>query len=143
MSNGWNFQIINPPAAALASHAIITIASLSAKITPPSIRSFVQATITAASLGTIAVLGTTRLRLLYYPFSEQSYELGVALREAIQMYEQLRLEGAAWLGIVATQQGALRRDHPLLLAHFERTSHPYKRDPKWVIYSIIPADKKN
>jgi len=192
MSNGWNFQIINPPAAALASHAIITIASLSAKITPPSIRSFVQATITAASLGTIAVLGTTRLRLLYYPFSEQSYELGVALREAsqsrdlvvtmandlgnpiaiyysqrrgwpfpppspsrnfielpaddsesIQMFEQLRLEGAAWLGIVATQQGALRREHPLLLAHFERTSHPYKRDPKWVIYSIIPADKKN
>jgi hypothetical protein len=192
MSNGWNFQIINPPAAALAGHAIITIASFIAKITPTSVRSLLKVTIIAASLATIAVLGATRLRLLYYPFSEESYELGLALRqvsqpqdlvvtmandlgnpiaiyysqrrgwpfppptpgrdfvelpaddgESIQMFEELRAKEAAWLGIVAAQQGVLRREHPLLLAHFERASRLYRRDPKWRIYSIIPGDKKN
>ncbi|OLE97614.1 MAG: hypothetical protein AUG75_06170 [Cyanobacteria bacterium 13_1_20CM_4_61_6] len=192
MSNGWNFQIINPPAAALAGHAIITIASFIAKITPTSVRSLLKVAIIASSLATIGVLGTKRLRLLYYPFSEQGYELGLALRqvsqprdlvvtiandlgnpiviyysqrrgwpfppptpsrdfvelpaddrESIQMFEELRAKGAAWLGIVAAQQGVLRREHPLLLAHFEHTSPLYRRDPKWHIYSIIPGDKKN
>jgi len=192
MSNGWNFQIINPPAAALASHAIITIASLIAKITPASIRSLLKATMIAMSLAAIGLLGATRLRLLYHPFSEQSYELGLALRDAsrprdlvvtmandlgnpiaiyysrrrgwpfppptadrdiiklpaddsesIQMFEQLRAQGAAWLGIVAAQQAFLRREHPLLLAHFERTCRLYRRDPEWAIYSIIAEDKEN
>ena len=46
-------------------------------------------------------------------------------------------------GIVAAQHAKLRQKHPLLLAHFERTSRLYQRDPKWRIYSIIPGDKKN
>ena len=191
-SNGWNFQIINPPAAALASHAIITIASSIAGITAASIRPILKTTIISASLATIALLGAMRLRLLYYPFSQESYELGLALREvsrprdlvvtmpndlgnpiaiyysrrrgwpfpppmtdrdfvelpaddseSIQMFEQLRGQGATWFGIVAAQQGFLRRQHPLLLAHFERTCRLYRRDPKWLIYSMIPEDKKN
>jgi hypothetical protein len=59
------------------------------------------------------------------------------------MFEQLRAQGATWFGIVAAQQGFLRREHPLLLAHFERTCRLYRRDPKWLIYSMIPEDKKN
>jgi hypothetical protein len=192
VSNMWNFEIINPPAAALASHAIITIASFVTKVTPAFIRSLLKATIIAVSLATIALLGATRLTRWYYPYAEHSYELGLALRdvsqprdlvvtiasnlgnpiaiyysqrrgwpfppptptrdiielppddsESIELFEQLRLEGAKWLGIVATQQGFLRRKHPLLLAHFERTCRLYRRDPKWTIYSIMAEDKEN
>ena len=192
VSNMWNFEIINPPAAALASHMIITIASFVTKVTPAPIRSLLKTTIIAVSLATIALLGATRLRRWYYPYSEQSYELGLALRdvsrprdlvvtipnnlgnpiaiyysrrrgwpfppptpvrdiielppddnESIQMFEQLRIQGATWLGIVAAQQGFLQREHPLLLAHFERSSRLYRRDPNWVIYSIMAEDKEN
>ena len=192
VSNVWNFEIINPAAAALASHAVITIALFTTKITPAFIRSLLKATIVAVSLATIAVFGARLLERLYYPYSKQSYELGLALREAshprdlvvtipnnlgnpiaiyysrrrgwpfppptpvrdiielprddsesIQMFEQLRIQGATWLGIVAAQQGFLRREHPLLMAHFERSSRLYRRDPKWVIYSILPENKKN
>jgi hypothetical protein len=192
VSNVWNLEIINPPAAALASHAIITIASLITKITPAPKRSLLKATIIAMSLATITLFAARLLRVLYYPSSEQSYELGLALRDAshprdlvvtipnnlgnpiaiyysrrrgwpfppptpvrdiielpaddsesIQMFEQLRIQGATWLGIVAAQQGFLRREHPLLLAHFERTCRLYRRDLKWVIYFILPENKKN
>jgi Dolichyl-phosphate-mannose-protein mannosyltransferase len=192
VSNVWNFEIINPAAAALASHAVITIALFITKITPSFIRSFLKATIVAVSLATIAVFGGRLLERLYHPYSKQSYELGLALRaashprdlvvtipnnlgnpiaiyysrrrgwpfppptpvrdiielppddnESIQMFEQLRIQGATWLGIVAAQQGFLQREHPFLLAHFERSSRLYRRDPKWVIYSILPENKKN
>jgi hypothetical protein len=63
--------------------------------------------------------------------------------ESIQAFEELRSEGATWLGIVAAQHVKLWQKHPLLLAHFERTSRLYRRDPKWRIYFIIPGDKKN
>jgi 4-amino-4-deoxy-L-arabinose transferase-like glycosyltransferase len=64
-------------------------------------------------------------------------------RESIQTFEKLRAGGAAWLGIVAPQQTRLRREHPLLLAHFERTCRLYERSPKWFIYSIKPGAPKN
>jgi len=148
--------------------------------------------IIAASLILIAVLGTIRLKRVYYPAAKHDYELGLALRqvsqphdlvvtmatilgdpiviyyshrrgwlfpppspsrdfielpeddsESIRAFEELRAEGARWLGIVAAQHAKLRQKHPLLLAHFERTSRLYRRDPKWRIYSIIPGDKKN
>jgi hypothetical protein len=188
--NMYNFEIINPPAAALASHAIITTASVVTKVTPASVRSLLKATVIAVCLATIALLGATRLRRWYYPYLEQSYELGLALRdvsqprdlvvtipynlgnpiaiyysgrrgwpfpppnptrdfiemspddsESIELFEQLRLQGATWLGIVATQETTLRQKHPLLVAHFEQTCCLYRRDPKWVIYRILPAGK--
>jgi hypothetical protein len=64
-------------------------------------------------------------------------------RESIQTFEKLRARGAAWLGIVGPQQMRLRREHPLLLAHFERTCCLYQRNPKWFIYSIIPSAPGN
>jgi 4-amino-4-deoxy-L-arabinose transferase-like glycosyltransferase len=64
-------------------------------------------------------------------------------RESIQTFEKLRARGAAWLGIVAPQQAKLKRDHPVLLAHFQRTCCLYQRNPKWFIYSIIPSAPGN
>jgi hypothetical protein len=63
--------------------------------------------------------------------------------ESIRMFEELRAEGAVWLGIVGPQQTRLRREHPLLLAHFERTCRLYQRSPKWFIYSIKPGAPRN
>jgi len=192
VSNVWNLEIINPPAAALASHAILTMASGTTKIKSASIKSLLKTVVLMMSLATIAFFGARLLRILYLPYAEQSYELGLALREAsqpqnfvitipndlgnpvaiyysrrrgwpfppptqdrdiielpaedgesIQMFEDLRTQGAAWLGIVAAQQALLRRRHPSLLTHFERSSRLYRSDPKWVIYSIIPANKQH
>ena len=191
VSNPWNFHIIDPAAAALSSCAIIAISSFVAKTVRPSGGVLIKKGIIAASLILIAVLGTIRLKKVYYPAAEHDYELGLALRqvsqphdlvvtmatvlgdpiviyysqrrgwlfpppspsrdfielpeddsESIRAFEDLRVEGARWLGIVAAQHAKLRQKHPLLLAHFERTSRLYRRDPKWRIYSIIPGDKK-
>ena len=70
-------------------------------------------------------------------------ELPADDRESIQMFEELRTEGAVWLGIVAAQQAKLERDHPLLLAHFQRVCRLYQRNPKWFIYSIKPGTPRN
>jgi hypothetical protein len=185
VSNVWNLEIINPAAAALASHAIITIAFLVSKITPAAMRPVIRPAIVGVSLAAIAVFGAMLLKKLYYPYANQSYEMGRALREvsqprdlvvtiatdlgnpiaiyysrrrgwpfppptptrdiielppddneSIQMFEQLRMQGATWLGIVATQQVSLNRTHPLLLAHFERTCRVHWRDSKWTIYFV-------
>jgi hypothetical protein len=45
------------------------------------------------------------------------------------------------LGIVAPQQAKLKRGHPVLLAHFQRTCRLYQHDPKWFIYSILPGQQ--
>jgi hypothetical protein len=63
-------------------------------------------------------------------------------RESIQMFEGLRARGAVWLGIVAPQQAKLKRGHPVLLAHFQRTCRLYQHDPKWFIYSIQARQTK-
>jgi len=63
--------------------------------------------------------------------------------ESIWAFEELRTEGARWLGIVAAQHAKLRQKHPLLLAHFQQVCRLYQRNPKWVIYSISPGDKRN
>jgi hypothetical protein len=60
-------------------------------------------------------------------------------RESIKMFEQLRAEGARWLGIVAPQHARLKRQHPLLVSHFERTCRVVRSDRKCVVYSIMPA----
>ena len=192
VDNPWNFHIIDPAAAALSSYAIITISSLIAKMVRPSAEVLVKQGIIAASLILIGVLGTMRLKRVYYPAAKNDYELGLALRqvsqphdlvvtmatvlgdpiviyyshrrgwlfpppspsrdfielpeddgESIRAFEELRTEGARWFGIVAAQHKKLQQKHPLLLAHFERTSHLYRCDPRWRIYFIIPGDKKN
>jgi hypothetical protein len=61
-------------------------------------------------------------------------------RESIKMFEQLRAEGARWLGIVAPQRARLKRRHPLLLAHFERTCRLVRTDRNCSIYSMMPEE---
>lgn len=61
-------------------------------------------------------------------------------RESIKMFEQLRAEGARWLGIVAPQRARLKRRHPLLLAHFERTCRLVRTDRNCSIYSMMPVE---
>jgi hypothetical protein len=63
--------------------------------------------------------------------------------ESIRMFEELRAEGAVWLGMVASQQAKLKRDHPVLLAHFQRTCRLHQRNPKWFIYFIKPSAPGN
>ena len=63
--------------------------------------------------------------------------------ESIRMFDKLRAQGAAWLAMVASQQAELKRDHPLLLAHFQRTCRLDQRNPKWFIYSINPGAPRN
>ena len=60
-------------------------------------------------------------------------------KESIQVFEELRAEGAVWLGIVAAQHAELQQKHPLLLAHFQRASRLCQHNPEWVIYSILPG----
>ena len=187
--NPQNFHIINPAAAAVSSDAIMTIASFFARIVRSSSRVVVRTREIAVSLIIIAVSGTIALIRMCYPYANQGYELGLALRrvsqprdlvvtmanvlgdpiviyysqrhgwlfppppvvdvtelpeddrESIQMFEGLRARGAVWLGIVAPQQAKLKRDHPILLAHFQRTCRLYQHDPKWFIYSILPGQQ--
>jgi hypothetical protein len=63
--------------------------------------------------------------------------------ESIRAFEELRAEGARWFGIVAAQHAKLRQKHPLLLAHFQRNSRLYQRNPKWFIYAILPGAPRN
>ena len=189
--NPQNFHIINPAAAAVSSDAIMTIGSVFARIVRSSSRALVRRRVIAVSLIIITVSGTIALIRMCYPYAQQGYELGLALRqvsqprdlvitmanvlgdpiviyysqrrgwlfpppptvdvtelpaddrESIQMFEELRTEGAVWLGMVAAQQAKLERDHPLLLAHFQRVCRLYQRNPKWFIYSIKPGTARN
>ncbi|GET35673.1 glycosyltransferase family 39 protein [Microseira wollei] len=77
LGNPYNFHIINPAAAALAGHAIIVIASFAHRIarSPAAI-----ATILAILL-IIGRSGHNNLWVMYYPWAEQGYKLGLALRQ--------------------------------------------------------------
>ena len=52
--------------------------------------------------------------------------------ESIRMFEELRVRGAAWLGIVAPQQAKLSQEHPILDKHFQRVCRLYQRNPQMV-----------
>ena len=80
VGNPYNFHIINPAAAALAGDAIIAIASFVKRIagSPASLATL------AAILLIIGGVGHQYLRGLYYPYAEQGYKLGLALRQIAQ-----------------------------------------------------------
>jgi hypothetical protein len=64
-------------------------------------------------------------------------------RESIDAFEQLRCDGARWLGIVATQLQRLERSHPILLRYFDETCLVYRSSPNWTIYSIPPPQRRS
>jgi hypothetical protein len=57
---------------------------------------------------------------------------------AIRLFDQLRVEGAQWFGIVAEQRMKFRETTPQLLAHIERTAELVDENHDWAIYRILP-----
>ena len=83
----YNFHLINPAAAALAGHAILALAKLSAKIASfahQSARSPAALAAIAAILLMIGGVGHRNLWIMYHPYAEQSHKLGLALRQISQ-----------------------------------------------------------
>jgi 4-amino-4-deoxy-L-arabinose transferase-like glycosyltransferase len=73
VDNPWNFHIIDPAAAALTGHGIVALTSFTARRARPFI--------SAGLLLVIAVSGQRGLTAMYKPYAEQSYRLGLALRQ--------------------------------------------------------------
>lgn len=186
VGNPWNFHIINPAAAALAGHATIRIASFANRIAhfPTSLAT------AAVALLIIIGLGQSHLKWMYYPYANEGFRLGLALREmsqpgdlvitlandlgdpvaiyygqrrgwvfpppepekawgqlpeddheAIQLFEELRAQGADWLGIVNEQKDDIWNNHPLLTKHIERTCELKQESPEYVIYRILSVEE--
>jgi hypothetical protein len=57
---------------------------------------------------------------------------------AIRLFDQLRVQGAEWFGIVAEQRMKFRQTAPQLLAHIERTTELVDEDRDWAIYRFLP-----
>ncbi len=81
VDNPWNFHIINPVGAALAGHAIVSIASLR----PLSTRPLASRAAVAVFLLIIGGAGQNVLKNMYTrPYGDESYGLGLALRQVSQ-----------------------------------------------------------
>jgi Dolichyl-phosphate-mannose-protein mannosyltransferase len=185
VDNPHNFQLINPAGAALAGGAIVAIASFAARRgrSPASV-----ATI-AAILLIIGGVGHRNLKSMYNPYAEQSYKLGLALRQISQpgdlvatiptdignpvaIYysqrrgwifppawsnipwwddlpkgedkalianlDQLRAQGADWLGIVNEQKNKIWQSNPIFVEYIQRTCELKQESPDWLIYRILP-----
>ncbi len=58
---------------------------------------------------------------------------------AIRSFDELRLKGAKWFGIVASQKTKFRQANPRLLAHIESTTKLIEESGDWAIYRIPPS----
>lgn len=77
VNNPWNFHIINPAAAALAGYAILRIAASAKQAIHPLSRPLV-----IAALFTVIIFwGQKGLGYMYYPYADEGYEMGLALRQ--------------------------------------------------------------
>ncbi len=61
-------------------------------------------------------------------------------QELIQMFEELRTEGADWFGIVNKHIDALHHDYPLFLNHVMNTCELKSESKDWIIYRIPTVD---
>lgn len=77
VNNAWNFHILNPMAAALASHGLLFLGGLISRLT----RRSVTGLLAAVALVTIGLYGYRGLDPVYEPRAEEAYLLGLALRE--------------------------------------------------------------
>jgi hypothetical protein len=57
-------------------------------------------------------------------------------REAIQLLEELREQGAGWLGIVKDKKDKIWKENPKLVEYIARTFELYQESPDWIIYRI-------
>ncbi|MEB3233457.1 MAG: glycosyltransferase family 39 protein [Leptolyngbyaceae bacterium] len=87
VDNSWNLHLINPAAAALAGHGIISLTQLALRYAPRW--GTVQTWKVALLLPLVCYLaigyyGRARLAYLYYPYAMQSYQLGQNLEQVSQ-----------------------------------------------------------
>jgi hypothetical protein len=185
VTNPWNFHIINPAAAALAGHAIILIGSFTARIVRLPTAPFAT---TGLLLLSITVSGRSGLRWMYKPYANESYKLGLALRQMtqpddlivtitntfgdpvanyysqrrgwvfppakhwdglppdddnkiIRMLEELRTDGADWLGIVNKREKDFWTNHPTVVEYINHTCEFHSKTPQYVIYRILSPEE--
>lgn len=195
VGNPWNLHLMNPAAAALSGHALVSLALWFQQTLHPRLMFlthaatwWVGALLPLALFLAIGVYGRSRLPFLYYPYAGQSYQLGQALRqlsapdelvttmanalgdpiaiyysqrrgwvfpppwdgvswghpiieddeEAMQLFDQLRQQGARWLGIVGQQFAVLQQNNPQFMAHIERHSDRVQETEDLVIYRVHP-----
>lgn len=60
---------------------------------------------------------------------------------AIQLYENLRTNGADWFGIAAENFDTLWIEHPQLAAHIEQTGQFYSKTDDYIIYKILNSEE--
>lgn len=74
----YNFHLFDPPAAALAGHAIVTLGSQVKRY----VGRYVSQVCVMIIVMVIAVSGYSTLKAWYQPISESGYKMGLALRQA-------------------------------------------------------------
>jgi hypothetical protein len=186
IKNPWNLHILDPMAAALAAHALLFLGRIANRIT----RRSVMRVIAVTSVFLIGSFGYQGLESVYYPYAEEAYHLGLAVREvsdpgdlvvavgtsfgdptliyysgrrgwsfpppspdydwtafpedddmAIQLIDDLRAEGADWLGIVNKHYDKIWQEHPKFAAYIERTCVFTKKTSKGMIYRILTPEE--
>jgi hypothetical protein len=60
---------------------------------------------------------------------------------SVQLFEELRAQGAEWFGIVDYQYDHLWADHPLLAAHIASASEVRMKTEEYVILRILRPDE--
>jgi hypothetical protein len=60
---------------------------------------------------------------------------------AIELFDQLRSDGAKWFGIAAQKRAKYRETTPLLLARIETTRELVEENGDWSIYRIHRASR--
>ena len=62
-------------------------------------------------------------------------------QEAIRLFEELRTQGADWLGIVNSRQDVLRENNPKFMQYIERTCELKQETSEYVIYRILSPEE--
>lgn len=75
------------------------------------------------------------------PRPEKSWGVLPEDPESIQLFEELRADGAAWLGIVRSQKDELAKRHPQLVEHIERTCELKLAESAYAVYRIFSPEE--
>jgi 4-amino-4-deoxy-L-arabinose transferase-like glycosyltransferase len=185
VDNPWNIHILNPAAAALAGHALITIFSRWRSIAGKPIASIVL----FSCILIIYWYGQYGLQWAYKPYGLINRQLGLALQKVskpnelvvtledpigapvailysqrrgwvfpsadtdywgylpeddqatIQIFDELRSNGADWFGIIVDRKEDIIQKHPNLFRYIDSTCELKEKNSKWIIYKIkTPAE---
>lgn len=181
VDNPWNFHILSPAAAVLMAHAMLSFG----QIWRSRVGRLAKLLVTLIALTLIIPLSQQSLASMYYPYAQESYSLGLALREvsqpsdlvvvignnmgdpvsiyyahrrgwtfppsdpkrawnrlpeddafAIQLFDDLRQQGADWFGIVTEQKQNIWDNHSDLKRYIETNFVSEEENSDWTIYRI-------